>query len=44
MLRDQVLDRVEPDSEDDDVGTADRVLHGGGACERSEFVRERFRP
>ena len=43
MLRDQFLDRVEPEGEDDDVGGGDRVLDGGAACERSELLRERFR-
>ena len=43
MLRDQLLDRVEPDGEDDDVGARDRVFDGRGACERPELLREPFR-
>jgi hypothetical protein len=39
-----LLHRVEPHCEDDGVGIGDRVLHGGGACERSQFRRERVRP
>ena len=43
VLRDQFLDRVQPDGEDDDVRGGHRVFDGGGARERSELLRQRFR-
>jgi hypothetical protein len=43
VLRDQFLDRVEPDRENHDVCSSNRVLDGGGACKRSDLVRDGFR-
>jgi hypothetical protein len=43
MLRDQFLDGVEPEGEDDGIGVGDRVFHRGCTCERTELDRERFR-
>jgi hypothetical protein len=43
LPREHVLQRVEPEREDDCVGRSDRILHGGGACERTELVGECFR-
>ena len=43
MLGDQLFGRVEPDGEDDHVARSDRVLNGGCACARTQFVRERLR-
>ena len=43
MLRDQLLDRVEPDGENDGIAVGDGGFHGRGARERSELAGERFR-
>ena len=44
VVCEHALQRVEPDGEDDGVGTVDCVPDRGCACERSEIVRERLRP
>src|SRR6266581_1903611 len=43
VLRDQFLDRVEPDGEDDGVGLRDRLFDRGGARVLTQLLCERCR-
>src|SRR5947208_7255110 len=43
MLGDQILGRVEPDGEHDDVRVGDRLLDRGGAGQLAQTVRQRCR-
>ena len=43
VLADQLLDRVEPHREHDDVGIIDRLFHGPSTRVLAEFLRDRLR-